>query len=83
MIGSNLFNTLAVVGISGVIHPVAVEAETLYRDMAVMGILTLSLFAIGYGFRKKQGRINRFEGGMLFLVYVSYTAWLAISVIKG
>ncbi len=83
VIGSNLFNTLAVVGISGVIHPVAVEAETLYRDMAVMGILTLSLFVIGYGFRKKQGRINRFEGGMLFLVYVSYTAWLAISVIKG
>ncbi len=83
VIGSNLFNTLAVVGISGVIYPVAVEASVLYRDMAVMGILTLSLFVLGYGFRGKQGRISRFDGGILFLVYVCYTAGLAISVIKS
>lgn len=81
VIGSNLFNTLAVVGISGAIHPLAVEAQTLYRDMAVMGILTLSLFIIGYGYANRPGRINRLEGGMLFLVYASYTAWLAIGVI--
>lgn len=83
VIGSNLFNTLAVVGIAGVIYPVAVEPETLYRDMTVMGLLTVSLFILGYGYRKGQGRINRLEGGILFLVYVSYTAWLAIGVLKA
>ncbi|WP_035236745.1 calcium/sodium antiporter [Desulfobacter vibrioformis] len=83
VIGSNLFNTLAVVGISGAIHPVAVEAETLYRDMTVMVVLTLSLFIIGYGFRKEQGCISRFDGAMLFLAYLSYTAWLAIKVLKA
>jgi len=70
ILGSNLFNTLAVVGIAGTIHPFAVEPETLSRDMVVMGALTLSLFLIGYGFRGHQGRINRLEGAALLLVYV-------------
>lgn len=76
VLGSNLFNTLAVVGIAGSIHPFAVEPESLSRDMAVMGALTISLYLIGYGFRGRQGRINRFEGAALLLVYVGYTAWL-------
>lgn len=80
VLGSNLFNTLAVVGIAGSIHPFAVEPETLSRDMVVMGALTISLFLIGYGFRGRQGRINRLEGAALLLVYVGYTAWLISSV---
>ena len=80
VLGSNLFNTLAVVGIAGSIHPFAVEPETLSRDMVVMAALTLSLFLIGYGFRGGQGRINRFEGAALLLVYVGYAAWLIRTV---
>jgi len=83
VLGSNLFNTLAVVGIAGSIHPFAVEPETLSRDMAVMGALTLSLFLIGYGFRGRQGRINRFEGAVLLLVYVVYNAYLISTVLKA
>jgi len=81
ILGSNLFNTLAVVGIAGTIHPFAVEPETLSRDMVVMSALTVSLFLIGYGFRGRQGRINRLEGAALLLVYVGYTAWLISSVV--
>lgn len=80
VIGSNLFNTLAVVGIAGSIHPFAVEPETLSRDMVVMSALTVSLFLIGYGFRGHQGRINRLEGAALLLIYVGYTAWLISTV---
>jgi cation:H+ antiporter len=80
VLGSNLFNTLAVVGIAGSIHPFAVAPETLSRDMVVMGALTVSLFLIGFGFRGRQGRINRFEGAALLLVYAGYTAWLISSV---
>ena len=85
VLGSNLFNTLAVVGIAGSIHPFAVDVETLSRDMVVMGALTISLFLIGYGLRGRQGRINRFEGVVLLMVYVGYTAWLISSVmaVKG
>lgn len=80
ILGSNLFNTLAVVGIAGTIHPFAVEPETLSRDMVVMSALTVSLFLIDYGFRGRQGRINRLEGAALLLVYVGYTAWLISTV---
>jgi len=76
ILGSYLFNILAVVGIAGVIKPVQLELETLHRDMPVMGALTLSLFVIGYGFRGRQGRINRFEGALLFSVYIGYTVFL-------
>lgn len=79
VIGSNLFNTLAVVGIAGAIHPLAVESEVLWRDAMFMGVLTLSLFVIGYGFRG-EGRINRVEGAILLTAYAGYTAYLIRSV---
>lgn len=82
ILGSNLFNTLAVVGIAGTIHPFPVEPETLSRDMVVMGALTVSLFIFGYGFKGRQGRINRFEGAALMAVYAGYTAYLIGSVIN-
>lgn len=81
VIGSNLFNTLAVVGIAGSIHPFAVAPETLTRDMLLMGGLTASLFILGYGFWNRPGRINRIEGTTLVLVYAAYTAWLIRSVV--
>ena len=75
IIGSNLFNTLAVVGIAGAIHPMLVPPEVITRDIMVMGLLTLSLFVIGYGFRG-PGRINRIEGLLLLTCYIGYTAYL-------
>jgi cation:H+ antiporter len=76
ILGSNLFNTLAVVGIAGAIHPVAVPSEILSRDVAFMGILSLSLFGLGYGFRGRAGRINRIEGAGLVLCYCGYAIFL-------
>jgi len=76
VLGSNLFNTLAVVGLSGVIHPIRVESQIFTRDMMVMSALTVSLFIIGYRFPRGKGRINRFEGVFLVLCYVGYTALL-------
>ncbi|TGN40490.1 calcium/sodium antiporter [Marinobacter confluentis] len=75
ILGSNLFNTLAVVGIAGVISPMQVAPEILSRDILVMAALTLSLFVLGYGFRG-PGRINRIEGGLLLAAFVGYTAYL-------
>lgn len=75
ILGSNLFNTLAVVGIAGMISPMAVEPEVLTRDIAVMAGLTVLLFIFAYGFRG-QGRINRYEGAALLACYVGYTTYL-------
>lgn len=79
VIGSNLFNTLAVVGIAGAIHPLAFERTVFVRDMAYMGLLTLILFLFSYGFRG-PGRINRYEGALLLTGYTGYTVYLLTTV---
>lgn len=83
VIGSNLFNTLAVVGLAGVIQPMTFGQEVFYRDIAVMGVLTLSLFIFGYGFRGSPGRINRVEGSVLVLAFAAYTGYLVHLAIAG
>ncbi|WP_029132755.1 calcium/sodium antiporter [Sedimenticola selenatireducens] len=79
ILGSNLFNTLAVVGIAGIIHPMSVDPDVLVRDIPVMAVLTLSLFLVGYGFHG-PGRINRFEGAILLFGYIGYTTYLVSTV---
>lgn len=81
VIGSNLFNTLVVVGIAGSIMPFRVPDEVLSRDMLTMGILTISLFIFGYGF-KGVGRINRIEGAILLAAYLSYTGLVIAQAIN-
>jgi len=76
VLGSNLLNSLAVVGLAGVISPMAVEPALLSRDMLVMAGLTVVLFVMGMGWRGRPGRINRFEGAALIAAYVGYSLWL-------
>lgn len=71
VVGSNLFNTLAVTGIAGTLAPHPVEPGVLQRDLPAVLLLTLSLFAIGYG-HKRPGRINRIEGLLLLTAYAAY-----------
>lgn len=83
VIGSNLFNTLAVVGLAGVIHPMAIPLEIVNRDWPLMALLTASLFALGYARNGEQGRINRLEGSALLAVYVAYTLYLIETVVSA
>lgn len=84
IIGSNFFNTLAVVGCAGIISPMAAGPEVFSRDIMVMTALTVSLFVLGYGFRGPGlGRINRYEGVFLLACYIAYNASLVASVFKG
>lgn len=76
VLGSNLFNLLGVVGLAGVIQPIAVPDGVLARDWVVMAGFTVSLFVLGYGFRGRLGRINRWEGAGLLGAYAAYTGWL-------
>jgi len=81
VIGSNLFNTLAVVGIAGVIHPLDIGMEVLYRDFLIMGLLTLALFFVGSG-SGEQRQISRVGGFLLLSVYIGYSGYL-ISIVLG
>ncbi|MBN7795061.1 calcium/sodium antiporter [Parahaliea mediterranea] len=76
VIGSNLFNTLAVVGIAGSIEPFVVEKSIVNRDMSIMALLTVSLFVIGFSFRRGTRRINRVEGAALLVCFCAYSAYL-------
>ena len=78
VLGSNIFNTLVVVGIAGCVRPLDVAPELLSRDIPVMALLTLSLFTICWGFRG-PGIINRYEGAVLLCAFVAYTGWLVLS----
>jgi cation:H+ antiporter len=74
VVGSNTFNTLAVLGLPGVIAPGPFAPEVLTRDVPVMVVLTLALFAMGYGLGH-SGRINRVEGATLLAGFLGYQ-WL-------
>lgn len=83
IVGSNMFNLLAVVGIAGVIAPMpSLSADVMTRDWPVMMALTAGLFVMAYGFRG-EGRINRIEGTLLLMAFAAYNIWLVSSVVSG
>jgi cation:H+ antiporter len=75
IIGSNLFNTLAVVGIAALIQPMSIDPMLLTRDWTLMFGLTVMLLVLGFGI-KKAGRINRLEGALLLAIFFGYTGYL-------
>ncbi len=79
VIGSNMFNLLVVLGIPGLLGPVVLEPEVLTRDFPMMIGLSIALFVMAYGFRG-DGKINRFEGGLLLLAYMAYLTLLYFNI---
>ena len=76
IIGSNIFNTLGVVGIAALIAPITVSPIILSRDMVTMGLITLLLVVLcGFAFMGKRS-FGRTSGSTLVLFFVGYTVWL-------
>jgi cation:H+ antiporter len=82
ILGSNLFNTLAVVGLAGAIQPIQVGPEVLRRDVLVMTLLTVLLFIFCTRFRGDP-KITRSKGGVLLTSYMAYTVYLISTSWKG
>ncbi|MGO1750299.1 MAG: calcium/sodium antiporter [Marinobacter sp.] len=83
ILGSGLFNTLAVVGLAAVIEPMSVASEVLYRDWTLMLALTVGLLVMGFGLTGWRKVISRFDGSVLLLVYVAYTGYLLSTVVAA
>ena len=82
VVGSNMFNLLAVIGIAVIIAPMnSIPLEVLKRDWIIMLLLTIALFVMAYGFKGRNGRINRVEGTILILCYVAYNTYLGMSLV--
>jgi len=75
VVGSNLFNLLAVLGIPAIIQPGPVDSEVLTRDFPMMAALTVALLIMAYGITS-PGRINRLEAAILVGSYVGYQTLL-------
>ncbi len=70
-IGSNIFNTLCILGVSALITPLLVQGEVLRRDVPVMLAASFAPLVVGF-----DGNISRLEGVLLFAGLLAYLAWL-------
>ena len=73
IVGSNIFNVLAILGISSVVQPLATTAA-FGLDLWIM--LGFSLLVVP--FLVTRLTLNRWEGGLLVGLYAAYTAWLFV-----
>ncbi|GHE19682.1 calcium/sodium antiporter [Halomonas urumqiensis] len=83
VVGSNLFNTLGVVGLAAVITPVEVGTEVLLRDWSLMTAMTVMMAVFALGWKGRPGRINRLEGAALLAMFAAYTSWMIYLVVSG
>ncbi|MCG9584012.1 calcium/sodium antiporter [Vibrio tubiashii] len=77
IIGSNVFNILAVMGIPGILNPSILSEYAMGRDFWVMLGVSLLLVAMALG---KSRSINRFEGAALFCCFIGYQAYLIMNM---
>ncbi len=77
IIGSNVFNILAVMGIPGILNPSILSEYAMGRDFWVMLGVSLLLVAMALG---KSRSINRVEGAVLFLCFIGYQSYLILNM---
>ncbi|WP_296202156.1 calcium/sodium antiporter [Psychrobacter sp. UBA3962] len=82
VIGSNLFNTLGVVGLAAIIKPMQnIDPLILSRDMVMVGLVTLILFILAIIAFRRQGEMKHGSGVVLILTFIFYSVWLAKSAL--
>ncbi|MCF6434866.1 calcium/sodium antiporter [Pseudoalteromonas sp. MMG022] len=75
IIGSNIFNILAVLSIAGIINPANIDSNIANRDIYIMLGATLALVFMSLSFTGTR-RINRFEGGLLLAAFIGYMYYI-------
>ncbi len=72
VIGSNMFNLLMVLGLTGLIKPFGLEKELLFRDLPTMFAFTVVIIPM----LTKDDMTKRWHGGLLLTAYGAYCFWL-------
>ena len=70
VVGSNVFNILFILGMSGIVHPLSCD-----RGAFVDALLLIGICALMYILCKTKGRVSRIEGLVCVLLYVIYVAY--------
>ena len=80
VIGSNLFNTLGVVGLAAIIKPMQhIDPQILSRDVMMVGMVSVLLFILAIIAFKRQGEMKHGSGVVLILTFIFYSVLLAKS----
>lgn len=75
IVGSNIFNLLAVIGIAAAIEPSALAPTVLSLHIFVMVAFTLVLFAMTYEYNG-NAELSRLEGLALLLAFIAYDSYV-------
>ena len=77
IVGSNIFNLLAVIGIAAAIQPAALAPSVLSLHIFVMVAFTLVLFSMTYD-QDGKNSISRLEGAALLTAFVGYISYVTV-----
>jgi cation:H+ antiporter len=72
ILGSNIFNTLLVLGIAGLIYPLSVKKSTVLKEIPIMLIVTVGVFLLASNFKFKAGILSGLDGIILLICLVSF-----------
>ncbi|GKW52638.1 sodium:calcium antiporter [Pseudoalteromonas sp. NCCP-2140] len=75
IVGSNIFNLLAVLPLAGIINPSIIDPSAANRDALIMIAATIVLIAMSLNFKGAR-RINRVEGGFLLVAFIAYQGYI-------
>ena len=75
IVGSNIFNLLAVIGVAATIEPAALPPSVLSLHIFVMVAFTLVLFAMTYDYDGKS-ELSRLEGLALLIAFIAYDGYV-------
>lgn len=76
--GSNICNVLLILGLSALMAPLAVQKDSLKIDLPVLLVASVLIVVFGYF----DGVINRWEGAVMTLMLIAYTAFLIVGALK-
>ena len=74
ILGSNIFNILAVLGLTSVFNTITISNELRFDSLAMMifTILIMLFFVLSYDYEKKLYCMSRIKGIVLLLFYIGY-----------
>ncbi|WP_441004242.1 calcium/sodium antiporter [Pseudocolwellia agarivorans] len=72
IIGSNIFNILAVLSLTGLIAPGDIDTHAATRDAPIMLGITLLLFVLCFSRKRGSFRITRLKGLLLLAIFFGY-----------
>lgn len=75
VIGSNIFNILAILGVTGLIHPMLLQGITMF-DISIMVISMILIWFLSF----TKYTIERWEGFCLIVVFIGYMVKLLVSI---